>query len=155
MLFPTDPTTRPGLMTETLSLLSSKPQIVAVLDGNAHENQIAALPDRTLAIELCRQFESASIKRVGSSRGAAIGPVWAFDTAEDSAELKLCTLPGAAGEPLDKARWANEVQTIVMNIEFEERAIRELRFPVRLEGIECQGWERRDDHKGSILRRRS
>ena len=153
MLFPTDPTTRPGLMTETLSLLSNKPQIVVVFDGHACENQNATLPDSALVVELCRQFESANIKRVGSSRGVAIGPVWAFDTAGDSAELKLCALPGAAGEPLDKARWASEVQTIVMNIEFEERAIRELRFPVRLEGIECQGWEKRDDHKGSILRR--
>lgn len=154
MLFPTDPSTRRGLMAETLSLLSKKPQIVAVLDGHAQQNQTAALPDRALAIELCRQFESASFKRVGSSRGAAIGPVWAFDMAGDSAELKLCAFPGAAGQPLDKVRWTNEVQTIVVNIEFEERAIRELRFPVRLEGIECQGWERRDDHKGSILRRR-
>lgn len=153
MLFPTDPTTRPGLMTGTLNLLSSKPQIVVVLSGHARESQTATLPDSALAVELCRQLESASIKRVGSSHGVAIGPVWAFDSAGDAAELKLCTLPGAAGEPLDKARWANEVQSIVMNIEFEERAIRELRFPVRLEGIEFQGWEKRDDHRGSILRR--
>ena len=154
MLFPTNPTARPGLLTETLNLLSSKPQIVVVLGGQVHENQTAAMPDSALAVELCRQFEDANIKRVGSSRGIAFGPVWAFYTTGDAAELKLCVLPGAAGESLDKERWASEVQTIVMNIEFEERSIRELRFPMRLEGIECEGWEKRDDHNGSILRKR-
>lgn len=153
MLFPADPTTRPGLMAETLNLLSSKPLIVVVLDGHAREKQPAVLADSALVVELRRQFESASIKRVGSSRGVAIGPVWAFDTAGDVAKLKLCAMPGVAGEPFGERRWASEVQTIVMNIEFEERAIRELRFPMKLEGIECQGWEKRDDQMGSILRR--
>lgn len=139
-------------MAETLDLLSSKPQIVVVLDGHARENETAT-PNSELAMELCRQFQSASIKRVGSSRGAAIGPVWAFDTAGDVAKLKLCALAGAAGETFDEERWTNEVQAIVMNIEFEERAIRELQFPMKLEEIECLGWGRRDDHMGSILRR--
>jgi hypothetical protein len=127
---------------------------VVVLDGQACENQTAAMPDSKLAVELCRQFENAKIKRVGSSRGIAFGPVWAFDMTGDAAELKLCALPGAAGDSLDKARWASEVKTIVMNIEFEERSIRELRFPVRLEGVECEGWDKRDDDSGSILRKR-
>ncbi len=153
MLFPTDPTTRSGLMAETLNLLSSKPQLVVVFNGHAREEPTATQPNNALGVELCRQFENARIKRVGSSRSAAIGPVWAFDTVGDAAELKLCTLPGVAGEPLDKKRWVNEVQTIVMNLEFEERSIRELRFPMKLEGIECQGWEKRDDLTGSILRR--
>jgi hypothetical protein len=130
MLFPTDPAARPSLMTVTLNLLSGKPQIVVVVDGRA----------------CC-----ASIKRVDSSRDFAIGPVWAFDTVGDTVELKLCTLQRDASEQLDERRWASEVQTIVMNIEFEERAILELRFPLRFEWIECQGWEKHDDHGGFYL----
>ena len=153
MLFPTDPAARPGLMADTLKLLSSKPQIVIALDGSARDDQVAAMPNLALGRELCRQFEGASIKRVGSSRGVAIGPVWAFDKSGDAAELKLCALPGIDGEQLNQRRWANEVQTIVTNLEFEERTVRELRFPMKLDGIAFQGWEKHDDLIGSILRR--
>lgn len=153
MLFPTDPATRPGLMAATFNLISNKPQIVVVLDGHACVNKTAKLPDSKLIAGLRQQFESANIKRVGSSRDLAIGPVWAFDKVGDMAKLKLCTIQGEAGDLLNEKRWASEVQTIVMNIEFEERDIIELRFPLRLEGVECQGWEKHDDYGGSILRR--
>lgn len=153
MLFPTDPAARPGLMAETLDFLSSKPQIVVVLNGRVCNAPIAKLPDGTLGTELCRQFEGAGVKRVGSSRGIAIGPVWAFDSLGDAAELKLCALPGSEGELLDPKRWANEVRAIVMNLEFEERKILELRFPMKLEGLNFQGWEKHELPNGSILRR--
>lgn len=154
MLFPTNPAARPGLLAETLTLLSSKPQIVVVLNGRTQSGQMAAVPDGALGDELRRHFESAGIQRVGSNHGAAVGPVWAFDFVGDAAELRLCSLPGNVGEALDEGRWINEVQSIVMNLEFEERSIRELRFPMKLEGIDFPGWERHDSVAGSTLRRR-
>jgi hypothetical protein len=139
MLFPTDPDKRPDLWSAFADKVAAGSISFVVHAGERLSDEARQVPVES-ASEIVSSFRSADVVRLGSSRGNAIGPFFAFSLEAESARLVEYAIDPAIQATSDEAM-QEALQSVAINLFFERKEICRIFLPIVLPKWEAAEWE--------------